>query len=272
MYKEIYKEKNEEVKERFDLVMERIAEITKEDVAPAPYTDYFKKVSAFILMCKEVLGMEEAGRLEKRSLSECKEWNQRLYEDILGENYEKSYANPAYAVKTLGEEFGGILSFLYSEIRAMIPYAFEGRKYNITILGELFTEVYGCFTDEEGVVLKSVEQALYWFFHDYSEIFEEEKVQGLVDPDLDFFRNIVMESDLNDLTYLYRYGFYISDDELQMAEYLGKMKDEEIQAMADTYTEGYRIGFRANGKDLSIKETVCVEYPVGFERMVRAAI
>ena len=39
MYKEIYKEKNEEVKERFDLVMERIAEITKEDVAPAPYTD-----------------------------------------------------------------------------------------------------------------------------------------------------------------------------------------------------------------------------------------
>ena len=272
MYKEIYKEKNEEVKERFDLVMERIAEITKEDVAPAPYIDYFKKVSAFILMCKEVFDMEEDGRLEKRSLSECKEWNQRLYEDILGENYEKSYANPSYAVKTLGEEYGDILSFLYSEIRAMIPYAFEGRKYNITILGELFTEVYGCFTDEEGVVLKSVEQALYWFFHDYSEIFEEEKVQGLVDPDLDFFRNIVMESDLNDLTYLYRYGFYISDDELQIAEYLGNMKDEEIQAMADTYTEGYRIGFRANGKDLSIKETVCVEYPVGFERMVRAAI
>lgn len=68
----------------------------------------------------------------------------------------------------------------------MIPYAFEGRKYNITILAELFCEVYGCFTDEEGVSEKTVDQAVYWFFHDYSEVFTEESVQGMVDPDLDF--------------------------------------------------------------------------------------
>ena len=50
------------------------------------------------------------------------------------------------------------------------------------------------------------------------------------------------------------------------------MEESKIQAMADTYTEGYRIGFVLGGKDLSIKDTVCVEYPIGFERMVRAAI
>ena len=271
-YKEIYKEKNEEVKERFSLVMERIAEIQNEKMTEAPYRDYFSKVSTFILMCKEVLDMEEKGLLEKRSLAECKEWNHKLYADILPENYEKSYANPTYAVSTLGEEFGGILSFLYSEIRAMIPYAFEGRKYNITILSELFSEVYGCFTDKEEVAYKEVEKTLYWFFHDYSEIFTEEDVQGLVDPDLDFFTNIVMESDLDDLTYLYRYGFYVSENELLIASYLGAMKEEDIKAMADTYTEGYRVGFAVNGKDLSIKDTVCVEYPIGFERMVRVAI
>lgn len=42
--------------------------------------------------------------------------------------------------------------------------------------------------------------------------------------------------------------------------------------MADTYTEGYRIGFEVTGKDLSKKKTVDVRYPIGFERMVRAAI
>lgn len=50
------------------------------------------------------------------------------------------------------------------------------------------------------------------------------------------------------------------------------MSDEEIQAMADTYTEGYRIGFAATGKDLSKKTTAQVRYPIGFERMVRAAV
>ncbi len=271
-YCEIYKDKNIETAERFVLVMERIAEIETEKAAEEPYADYFQTVSHFILLNKEVLEQEESGALEKRSLAECKEWNKKLYGDILPEHYGKSYANPAYAVEVLGEEFGGILSFLYAEIRAMIPYAFEGRKYNITILAELFCEVYGCFTDADGVSKKSVEQAIYWFFHDYSEIFTEESVQGMVDPELDFFTGIVMESDLSDLSYLYRYGAYISDDELGIAAYLNQMSESEIQAMADTYTEGYRIGFIMGGKDLSIKDTVCVEYPIGFERMVRAAI
>lgn len=42
--------------------------------------------------------------------------------------------------------------------------------------------------------------------------------------------------------------------------------------MADTYTEGYRIGFVNMGVDLSKKKTVQIHYPIGFERMVRAAI
>ena len=50
------------------------------------------------------------------------------------------------------------------------------------------------------------------------------------------------------------------------------LTDEEIQAMADTYTEGYRIGFEVTGKDLGKKQTVQLRYPIGFERMVRAAV
>lgn len=42
--------------------------------------------------------------------------------------------------------------------------------------------------------------------------------------------------------------------------------------MADTYTEGYRLGFVNLGVDLSKKKTVQIHYPIGFERMVRAAV
>lgn len=59
-----------------------------------------------------------------------------------------------------------------------------------------------------------------------------------------------MNADLNDLRYLYRYGVYIGENEKKMASFLNRLTDEEIQAMADTYTEGYRIGFEVTGKDL----------------------
>ena len=133
---------------------------------------------------------------------------------------------------------------------AAIPYAFEGRKRDITILCELFVQVYNCFESEEGADKKEIEQIIYWFFHDYSEIFVEQSVREMLDPSLDFFTKIVMESDLNDLSYLYRYGEYISSSELQVAEYLNSLSEEQIQSMADTYTEGYRIGFEVTGKDL----------------------
>ena len=42
--------------------------------------------------------------------------------------------------------------------------------------------------------------------------------------------------------------------------------------MADTYTEGYRIGFEMTGKDLSKKKVAEIHYPIGFERMMRVAV
>ncbi|MBQ2579185.1 MAG: aminopeptidase, partial [Lachnospiraceae bacterium] len=41
---------------------------------------------------------------------------------------------------------------------------------------------------------------------------------------------------------------------------------------ADTYTEGYRIGFAVSNKDIKKKKTVKVEFPIGMERMIRLAV
>lgn len=84
----------------------------------------------------------------ERSLEEWQTLNRQLCADILSENYEESYANPAYAVERLGEVHGRILSFLYTELRGIIVYKFENRLENITILHELFIEIYNCFEEE----------------------------------------------------------------------------------------------------------------------------
>ena len=81
-----------------------------------------------------------------------------------------------------------------------------------------------------------------------------------------------MESDLSDLSYLYRFGAYISPEEEKTAAFLNSLPEEEIRKMADTYTDGYIRGFEVMGRDLSKKKTVSVRYPIGFERMVRQAV
>ena len=161
---------------------------------------------------------------------------------------------------------------LYVEIRRMTGYAAENAVYEMTIYGELFVEIYNCFEDPEGTSPEEIGKIIYWFFHDYSEVFVERNIIRQVNPEDDFFAGIIMQADLNDLRYLYRYGHYIGENERKMAEFLNRMPQEQIQAMADTYTEGYRIGFEVTRKDLSKKKVAEIYYPIGFERMVRAAI
>lgn len=259
-------------KERHDLVMERIFQIAKEESGCGEYRTYFTKVAEFLLRVDETLKMAEKGALDTESIEAAEQRNHAFYQDILEENYGTSYANPAYAVEKLGEEFGGILSFLYTDLRACIGYAYEGRGEWITMFCELFVEIYGIFETDGEVDKKEVEQTIYWFYHDYSEIFVERNVLEMIDPSLDFFTKIIMESDLSDIRYLYRYGEYISDCEIELARFLNALEEEKIQSMADTYTEGYRIGFVNLGVDLSKKETVQLHYPIGFERVVRTAI
>ncbi|MCI5919949.1 MAG: aminopeptidase [Roseburia sp.] len=274
-YQELYKESNEAAAERYELVLERISQICEHADVKEPFADYFEKTASFLMSVAEVMKLQEEQKLllsgDCLSLEELQKLNAKFCNEIEKEHYETSYLNPAYAKKALGEEFGALLCMLAAHERQVYLKAFRGDKMMVTIAFELFVEVYTCFEDED-VEKKSVEQAIYWYFHDYSELFEEQMVSNLVNPENDFATHIVMDSDLEDLRFLYQYGQHVGPDEIGIAKFLNTMSEEQIQAMADTYTEGYRIGFVATGKDLSKKTTVDVRYPIGFERMVRAAL
>ncbi|MDF2611214.1 MAG: hypothetical protein K0R92_2688 [Lachnospiraceae bacterium] len=271
-YIELWKENNQLIRERYDLSMERIEAIATEQGMKEPYQDYFIKVASFIQKIKNIVSLVEEEALEKLSQEELVTINRDLYHDILGENYSTSYANPQYAVKKLGKKYGKQLTFLYTEIRGMIAYGFEFRLVDITILLELFIEIYNYFEEEDAYTQKDVKRAIYDFISDYSSDMMEHRVREQLDPNLSFATDIIMNQDLSDLRYLYQFGEYVGDNERQIAEFLNQLSEEEIRAMAFTFTEGYRRGFEEAGVDLSKKETVNIRYTIGFERMVRYAI
>lgn len=257
--------------ERYALAKARILEITTEETAGEPYRSFFQKTAGFL---KELFLLKElcaGGLYEKQSGKELEDWNQRLYEDILPENYERSYGNPAWASASLGETFGKYLCFLYSEIRSMIVLSFEGRTEEFVSIAELFIEIYNLFEEgepEEG----EVKDALYWYVSDYADVTVEHRILEQLYPEYSFAARLIMESDLTNPDYLYYFGEYVTESERKTAAYLNSLSREKIETLAKTFTEGYRIGFIRGGKDMSIKKVVNIRYSLGFERIVREAV
>ena len=107
---------NQLIRERYELSMERISKFLEENTVKAPYLDYFRNVSSFIALCGEVMDAVRNGSIAEWTKEKLVSYNGKLYSDLVGEAYETSYANPAYAVKVFGEELGKNLCFLYTEI------------------------------------------------------------------------------------------------------------------------------------------------------------
>ena len=168
---------------------------------------------------------------------------------------------------------------LYAEMRSGLPYAFENRVDYLTILCELFIEVYNCFETacrEKGENAvpeeKEIRDIIYWYASDYCDVFLADRILEQIDPERSFAAELIGNADLDDDRYLYRFGEYITENELGTAHYLRTLPEETLQKMADVYTEGYRTGFANTGKDLSKKSVVNIRYTLGFEKVVRLAV
>ena len=260
------------IEERYELAVERIRVMQSENTVPEKYRDYFHQMAAFVQMIDELRTQLLKGSYQQADQKELAAWNERLYRDILGEAYETSYANPAYAVRMLGEGYGQILSFLYTELRGAIVYTFEGKTEYLDILFELLIEVYNQFEGEKVPEESAVRDTVYWYASDYCDVFTADRIREQLDPSESFAVDLILQSDLTDVRYLYQFGEYISENELGTSRHLASLSEETIQKMADVYTEGYRIGFVNTGKDLSKKSVVNIRYVLGFERVIHRAI
>ena len=279
---------DDNVAERYALAIERITQINNDcEIKNKSHADYFSKVSAFIMLMDRLKTDVENKAFDDMSLEELDEYNNILYADVAGEAYDKSYANPRVCAKAFGEDTGKLMAMVYMELRGLIVYMYEKMLADAVAVMELFIEIYCIFVDaqaeesvrkEKGMDIVTDEQyrqlgeAVYWYVSDYSDDFIEYRIRELLDPSLDFATRIIMESDLSDVRYLYKYGEYVTENEIKMAKHLNTLSEEAINDMARTFTEGYRIGFVLGNKPLDKKKTVNIRYCLGFERLVKAEI
>lgn len=293
----LYREEEKIYEERLNLAESRMQELTEElseklsgmsggetpaegETAAhgeeADFLRYFRSQFSFCNVCCKLDRYLRSGSMAEDSLEDLRELNRGLYEEILPENYEVSFTNPAVCQEALGE-YGQLLCAVAAEMRAQIAACFERRAEELVMRMELLLELYGAFESvwaegEKGPGIKAVQEMFYWYVSDYSEVVMERRTRQQVDETEDFCTRIVMESDLSDNRFLYAYGEYVTEKEERMADYLRDLPEEKIQLIADTFTEGYRMGFVLGRKDLSKKKTVNIRYHLGYERIIRAAV
>lgn len=273
----------ETLNERYELCTQRLHDIGKEGAFNAPLSSFFESCASFLNTLSIILDRASSDGIPDVSTEQLAAENHMLYEDILPEHYIVSFANPDHICSEFekagipeARELASHLSFLYTEIRGLIGYAYEGNREIFTIHAELFLEIYTSFrlAASEGGFPKAatVREMIYSFESDNSDIIIPDNVTDKVDPSRDFLRKIVCTEDLSSTRFLYLSGEYVTDNEIKAARFLNTLSDEQIQMMADTFTEGYRIGFVKAGKPLERKTSVNIRYSLGFERIVRAAV
>lgn len=161
--------------ERYELAVERIAQIKEEHTLEGVWNDYFVAVASFLEKLDRYYDFVRQGRLETADFESLQVWNKCLYEDLLEEKFETCYGNTAYAEKLLGEEYGRLLSAVVAEMYSLIMIATENRLEEVLIRLELFIELYSACVCEwqESARLpeyETLKQIVYWYVSDYTDI------------------------------------------------------------------------------------------------------
>ena len=124
-----------------------------------------------------------------------------FYSQFDKENYEKSYANPAYAVKVLGDEYGQLLSAVYAKIAGSITHIYQGDIKYLCIYAELIVELYNYFENANELSPDEIRGCIYSFMHDYEEIFAEDDNRALLDPAYDYYTELVAGNKANAVSF-----------------------------------------------------------------------
>jgi leucyl aminopeptidase (aminopeptidase T) len=270
--------------ERYALAVERIRKIPEEigkykeetyKEETFPWDDFFGTMAAWMIELDDFHNWKSCHNHEERSLEAWKSFYERIYRP-LRQDYSTGYANPERSAAVFGREYGQLFSFIASEIYRSFSQWMMGHDEAVVILWELFVEIYTAFVygREEGELpsAESVNQMIYWYVSDYSDEMVSWRIHEQQEPDFSPIKSIIMSADLSDLRYLYRFGDYISETELGTATYINKLSQEAVDAMAETFVEGYIRGFEIYKISLEHKKYVTIRGSLGFERVFRSAV
>lgn len=252
------------MKERFELSRQRLERIAGEALVADSYRDFFAEEAEYLVylcQCYELIG---EGKLKDLTIDELRDMNRCLFRPEKHKNGGEVNITNKY------------LNALVPELESAVMYVFEQDLEEVLIRLELFLELYGIFVaafeDGKEPADEELRDALYYYVSDYSGLAFDDNIRRMVKIEEDYSMQLLKNADWTDIRSLYFYGVYVTKIEEDTLNYLNSLPYEKLKKMADTFSEGYRIGFEVTGKDLSKKKVMEVRYHIGFEPMIILAV
>lgn len=251
------------------IILEKLKEISLCDDNKNKLLSFFRKEGKKLYDLSLLEAKLNDEYFKNKSFEELLEENHKIYEDLIGDNYKTSYGNPDYAVAELGKEFGKIITYLYGRLNQIINLVFSHKIEYAEILLNLFIQSYN-YAVEYGSDAEGLLNLISEFEAEIMEFECEERVKNIAVYTEGGNKTIVEEADASDLRYLFKYGKYITDNEIRTAKFLSTY--EGVNKIAKTMVKGYMDSFERENKDYKIKDRVKVLYFVGQEAIVKEVI
>ena len=194
-----------------------------------------------------------------------KELNEKAHSPLLEEAYEGSLSNPVKAVEVFGEELGQFVSSFSYRVATLFGDAFRGNSLHLERVADRWIEA--SMLGQEGFVPLMRER----WSEIRSDIYEE-MYRSNYDPAESFYTDIAVAATPEDLSFLYRYGVRITENNLKTASFVNSLPEEDIKLIVDTMVTGYIEGFKESGMDYTAKNSLAMTIQAGYERIVPGLI
>ncbi|MDD3733611.1 MAG: aminopeptidase [Candidatus Cloacimonetes bacterium] len=230
-----------------------------------PYEEFFVEVKELCLLSEKYGSiLENDPKLETTPFEQLSALHNEYYASLA--NYENCLGNPDYAVALYNEDMGKFLSALYFHFANMI-YLQANRNYlQLEEKLRLFFSLYDKarqgnlnYTDWKNeyqkIVTENHKLKLYRTF--YQSYIQEANINY----------DIIMNTSLKDLRYLYRYGMFITEVNIKMAQFINAYPEKELNDIACYIVQCWIDGFTRSNKKYRIKQTASIIVPCGMERL-----
>ncbi len=235
------------------------------------FNKYFYKAAQWIEKAVDYEEKFNDHYLESTSFENLLKENNEFFHELKPGNYKTSYGNPEFCIEKLGDGMGQLFSFLYAGLREYVGYAVTHQRSKIEAYNHVFVMVYekihsGNYDYEEikGIIKK--------FQKDYLMDFCEESTAEMLSGAINKYADIAEKADLSDLKYLFKYGKYISENEIQYANFLLRYDENKIKQMSKLTVDAFLYSFKRDNKDMKNRNAVRLVYNIGQEPLLKHLI
>ena len=236
------------MKERYEDALERIRLIPAEKATAECFRCFFSETAEYLLtMDHWYRHFAEEDILCTGDTAGLREMNAALYGPLLPGGRIAALLSPAAFVTPdaagypaqQGKTLAAILSALLRELTALVPSVYEKRESRITAALELFIQIYCLFEGAENGLPreKSVHDAFYSYFYDYSEEMQEEVLREYFDPGVGYLQRLLLTADFSSADDLYRSGEYVSPEVLRRFEASCRLSASELDSQLQRWRQ-----------------------------------